>query len=183
MRNLHNSKINEEFRKFLYDRCSIEEVERKWDEFFERNKISSKHEWLHQMYQMRNLWCAAYQVGRCFLGLRSNQRSESLNSKLHRNLDRKMTLLDMYEHYEHCLANLRRNEAYLDAPASNSISFREKQADPMEKHAAEVFTPKVFALVKEKMDSVGNYVIWQIQDGCDSTTYDISVKNRREWKF
>jgi len=183
IRNLHNSKISEEFRKFLYDRCSIEEVERKWDEFLERNKISSKHEWLYQMYQMRNLWCAAYQVGRCFLGLRSNQRSESLNSKLHRNLDRKMTLLDMYEHYEHCLANLRRNEVYLDAPATQSISFREKQADPMEKHAAEVFTPKVFALVKEKMDSVGNYVIWEIQDGCDITTYDISVKNKREWKF
>ena len=48
----------------------------------------------------------------------------------------------------------------------------------MVKHVAEVF-----ALVKENMDSVGNYVIWDIQDGCDSTAYGISVKNRREWKF
>ncbi|KAJ1263375.1 hypothetical protein BS78_09G179800 [Paspalum vaginatum] len=85
--NLHNDVIREEFRTFLYDRCSIAELERKWLELLERNKVTSEESWLHQMYQMRDLWCAAYQVGRCFLGLRSNQRSESLNSSLHKNLD------------------------------------------------------------------------------------------------
>ena len=75
-------------------------------------------------------------------------------------------LLDMYEHYEHCLANLRRNETYIDAPASQSISFREKQADPMAKHVAEVFTPKVFALVKEK---------WILQEIMLFGTYKMDV--------
>ena len=63
LRNLHNSKIAEEFRLFVYDRCSILEIERKWDEFMERNRISNEHTSVYQMYQMRHLWCAAYQVG------------------------------------------------------------------------------------------------------------------------
>ncbi|RLM75154.1 hypothetical protein C2845_PM15G08940 [Panicum miliaceum] len=81
-RNLHDDDLREEFRTFLYDCCSIEEIERKWVESLERNQVTSEDSRLHQMYQMRNLWCAAYQQGRCFLGLRSNQCSESLNSRL-----------------------------------------------------------------------------------------------------
>ncbi|WVZ82212.1 hypothetical protein U9M48_029499 [Paspalum notatum var. saurae] len=42
IRNLHNSKIREEFTVFLYDQCSIEEIEKKWGEFMERNNISSR---------------------------------------------------------------------------------------------------------------------------------------------
>ncbi|CAN6218806.1 unnamed protein product [Urochloa humidicola] len=183
LRHLHNSKIAEEFRIFLYDRCSIPEIERKWEEFMERNRISSKHTWVYQMYEMRNLWCAAYQVGRCFLGLRSNQRSESLNSKLHTHLDRKMTLFDMLQHYEQCLSNLRRNEAKLDAAASQSVPFTELDADNFEKDAATVFTPKVFSLVKEKIRGRSNYVISEILDGGERRTYIIAAKNRREWKF
>ncbi|WVZ95232.1 hypothetical protein U9M48_041024 [Paspalum notatum var. saurae] len=150
----------------------------------ERNNISSKHAWVLQMYQMRNLWCAAYQVGRCFLGLRSNQRSESLNSKLHKCLKRKMSLFDMLQHYEQCVSDLRRNEAKLDSDASQSIPFTEPDADSIEKDAARIFTPKVFALVKKKIDCFSNYVIVEIlDDGCERTTYIIASKNKRDYKF
>jgi len=183
LRNLHNSKIAEEFRLFVYDRCSILEIERKWDEFMERNRISNEHTWVYQMYQMRHLWCAAYQVGRCFLGLRSNQRSESLNSKLHTHLDRKMTLFDMLQHYEHCLSNLRRNEAKLDVTASQFVPFTYLDADNIEKDAAEVFTPTVFALVKKKIGCINNYAICEILGGGERVTYVISAKSNNAWKF
>ncbi|KAL6840916.1 hypothetical protein ACP4OV_029176 [Aristida adscensionis] len=53
--NVHDSKIADAFRKFLYDRCTIEEVERKWDEFMDMNQVSDKNSWLQQMYVMRRL--------------------------------------------------------------------------------------------------------------------------------
>ncbi|XP_062180823.1 protein FAR1-RELATED SEQUENCE 5-like [Phragmites australis] len=183
VRNLHNSDIVKEFRKFLYDCCTVQEVERKWDDFIERNQISDQKSWLHQMYQMRNLWCAAYQVGRCFLGLRSNQRSESLNSKLHTHLDGKITLFDMLQHYEHCLSNLRRNEAKLDSIASQSVPFTGLDAANIEKDAAHVFTPTIFALVKEMIDCVSNFVISEILDGGDGTTYIVATKGKEDNKF
>jgi zinc finger SWIM domain-containing protein 3 len=34
LRDLHNSKVAEEFRMFLYDQCSISGIERKWEDFF-----------------------------------------------------------------------------------------------------------------------------------------------------
>jgi hypothetical protein len=116
----HNSKIGEEFRNFLYDCCTIPEVERKWEDFIERNKVSNQYSWVHEMYKMRRLRCDAYQVGKCFSGLKSNQRSESLNSKLHTHLDSRMTLFDLLQHYEHCLSNMRCNEAMPDSVALHS---------------------------------------------------------------
>ena len=73
--------------------------------------------------------------------LSSNQRSESLNSVLHTHLEAKMTLFQMLEHYERCLASRRLNEALQDVEALQSVPL------VLEKHAAKVFTPVVFKLV------------------------------------
>lgn len=40
---------------------------------------------------MRMLRATTYQEGLCYLGLKSNQRSESLSSTLHTHLDGQMT--------------------------------------------------------------------------------------------
>jgi len=183
IQNLHNSKIAEEFRKFLYDCCTIPEVERKWEDFMERNKVSDQNAWVHQMYGMRRLWCAAYHVGKRYLGLKSNQRSESLNSKLHTHLDSRMTLFDLLQHYEHCVSNMRRNEAMVDSVALHSTPFTELDAWSIEKHAVSVFTPTIFALVKEKIHSVSNYVTVEILDGFDLTIYVVAMKEKRDRKF
>jgi hypothetical protein len=55
IQHFHNSKIGEEFRNFLYDCCTIPEVERKWEDFIERNKVCDQNSWVHEMYKMRRL--------------------------------------------------------------------------------------------------------------------------------
>ena len=131
VRHLHDDAVKEEFRSFIYDTSSIEEHERKWLHFLQRNKVTSEDSWLHQMYKMRKLWCAPYLEGRCFLGLSSNQRSESLNSVLHTHLEAKMTLFQMLEHYERCLASRRLNEALQDIKALQSVPFTEENASSL----------------------------------------------------
>jgi transposase-like protein len=138
IQHFHNSKVGEEFRKLLYDCCT--EVERKWEDFIERNKVSDRNSWVHEMYKMRRLWCAAYQVGKRFLGLKSNQCSESLNSKLHTHLDSRMTLFDLLQHYEHCLSNMGHNEAMLDSVALHSTPFIELDAGSIESHGECLYT-------------------------------------------
>jgi len=101
--------VKAQFRIFMYDLCSIEEIERKWQAFFETYDVT-EDSWIYQMYEVRQTWCAAYHVGHCFLGLRSNQRSESMNSRLQMKLDGKMTLLEMVQHYETCLTKVRHSQ-------------------------------------------------------------------------
>ncbi|PNT70062.1 hypothetical protein BRADI_2g04713v3, partial [Brachypodium distachyon] len=173
VRHLGDDLVKEEFKSFIYDRSPIEEHEKKWLDFLERSK----------MYQMRKLWCAPYLVGHCFLGLSNNQRSESLNSVLHTHLDGSMTLFKMLEHYERCLLTRRLNESILDIVALQSVPFTEVDASSLEKHAAQVFTPAMFALVRWSTNAASNCTMIEILDADNLSTYVVAKKDRREKKF
>ena len=60
------------------------------------------------MYEVRKILCATYDADKCYLGLRSNQWSERINARLQMQLDGKMTLLEMVEHYETCLSRAQK---------------------------------------------------------------------------
>ena len=68
----------------------------------------------------RSLWAASYPTDGFFLGMRSNQRSESLNSCLHLHLDGGMTIVDLVVHYENCIVRLHENEAHDDCVSNQS---------------------------------------------------------------
>ena len=97
-----------------------------------------------QNVQTKEKVAAAYTKGRYFLGMQSNQRSESLNSRVHNQLDRKMSLVDVVEHTEHCISRMRRNEAELDAICSQSVPFTRIDACLLEINAARIYKPKKF---------------------------------------
>jgi hypothetical protein len=93
--------------------------------------------------------------------MQSNQRSESLNSRLHTHLDRKMTVVDMVEHSEHFMSRTRRNEAELDAKCSQSVPFTRINAHPLEKSASRIYTPQMFKRVR---DCIWRSCAWEIEE-------------------
>ena len=46
--NIHDDTVKAEFRIFMYDLCSIEEIERKWQAFFETYDVT-EDSWIYQM--------------------------------------------------------------------------------------------------------------------------------------
>jgi len=163
---------------FLYDLCSIEEIERKWRAFLAENEVS-KESWLYQMYEVRRIWCAAYHADKCYLGLRSNQRSESMNSRLQMKLDGKMTLLEMVQHYESCLTKVRRIEADDDANALQSEPFTDPDVSFLEVNAKKRFTPNVFkAKVQFSVEAAKKCSLVEILDGDDTTEYIVGRSDR-----
>ena len=90
----------------------------RWNAFLSEYQTTTNKDSLAMMYKNRKLWAAAFQYDKFFLGMKSNQRSESLNSSLHRHLDIYMSLLDLVEHYENCVSCLRKTEADYDCRAS-----------------------------------------------------------------
>ena len=62
MRNLHNDDVKNDLRHFLYDCCSIEEIERKWLQFLNKHNVTDIESWLYEMYDRRHVWCAVYQL-------------------------------------------------------------------------------------------------------------------------
>jgi zinc finger SWIM domain-containing protein 3 len=117
IRHLRNPML-ENFRKLIYMRMGSYEFEKKWAQFqvtyitktTKKKKASMKKRkaWMKRMYKLRKMWAAAYTKGRYFLGMQSNQRSESLNSRIHTHLDWKITMVDLVEHSEHFMSRRTR---------------------------------------------------------------------------
>ncbi|XP_024314911.1 protein FAR1-RELATED SEQUENCE 5 [Brachypodium distachyon] len=160
IRHLCNPKLGD-FRKFVYHAMKVDDFERRWVEFKDKYEITEKDEWINRMYELRKKWSKAYTKGRYFLGMQSNQRSESLNSRLHKNLDRRMSLVDLLEHYDLCLSRIRRNESQLDAEASQTVPFTDLHAEPLERSAARTYTPEMFKRVKVEIIRL---VEWEIAE-------------------
>ncbi|KAG2539406.1 hypothetical protein PVAP13_9NG472614 [Panicum virgatum] len=161
VRNVHNDKLKEAFRLA----------------FLAENEVS-KDSWLYQMYEVRKIWCAVYHVGKCYLGLRSNQRSESMNARLQMQLDGKMTMLEMVEHYETCLSRVRRNEADDDIKALQSEPFTAPDASILEIDAKKRFTPNVFVLVQFIIKAATKCHLIENLDGDDTEEYIIGRKDK-----
>jgi hypothetical protein len=100
--------------------------------------------------------------GRTFLGMQSNQWSESLNSRLHSHLDRRMSLVDLVEHYEFCLVRIRRKEIELDAVALDPIPFHDSSTDPFEKEVARIFSPVIFLKIREQIRGVAKWEVSRV---------------------
>jgi zinc finger SWIM domain-containing protein 3 len=165
-----------EFRKFIYNAMDVEEFDTLWREFRDNHNIKEDNLWMNMLYELRRKWAKTFTRGRNFLGMQSNQRSESLNSVLHNHLDRKMSLVDLMEHYEFRLSRIRRNEIELDAKALLKKPFTEIAAHPLEKHAAEIYTPKMFEKVRFQIEKSSSWVVTEVtfQNGC--FRYEVSLE-------
>lgn len=136
-----------------------------------RRRRRKYRKWLSKMYIIRRLWSASYLKNEYFLGAQSNQRSESLNSRLHKYLNRKMTLYDMVDHYSYCVTRIIRTEWHLDCQASHSKPVPITEHHVLETSAADCFTPANFYLVQREIKRAERYHTVQILDNEGSTKY------------
>ena len=118
-----------------------------------------------------------------FLGMQSNQRSESLNSRLHNHLDRKMSLVDLVEHYEFCLSRIHRNEIELDAKALVSTPFTKISANELEKSAAQTFTPIIFRRVMTHIRKGYNWSVREVVFDNGALRYEVALQSNSQRFF
>jgi zinc finger SWIM domain-containing protein 3 len=55
VRNINDGDVKDELRCFLYDCCSVEEVERKWLKFLNEYRVTDTDSWVYQMYERRQI--------------------------------------------------------------------------------------------------------------------------------
>ncbi|TVU20393.1 hypothetical protein EJB05_36600, partial [Eragrostis curvula] len=161
VKRLRGNKLKE-FRRFIYTHMDVEQFEREWAEYRSRHKITENDLWMGMLYELRKKWSTAYTKGRYFLGMVSNQRSESLNARLHKHLERRMSLIDLVEHFQACTVSTRRRQIELDAQAQHGVKFTDRSADPFEKRVARIFTPDMFPKVKEQVRRLHKWKVTEV---------------------
>ncbi|XP_044961482.1 uncharacterized protein LOC123412593 [Hordeum vulgare subsp. vulgare] len=135
------------------------------------------------MYRKKTLWTASYLSDGFFLGMRSNQRSESLNSSLHLHLDYGMTIVDLVVHYENCIDRLRENEAEDDCTANQSLPPSITAYKAIEDHDALVFTPANFYILQKDLLKLAELEIFETLVGVQRSTYIVTWKNNHKLRY
>ena len=150
------------FRKFIYSAMEEGEFDRLWKEFRANHNIKQDNLWVNMMYQQRRKWAATFTRGRYFLGMQSNQRSESLNSRLHNHLDRKMSLV---------------------WSIMSSAPFTKISAGELEKSAAQTFTPVIFRRVIIQIRKGYNLFVREVVFDNGSLRYEVAMQSNSQWFF
>ncbi|CAN6275242.1 unnamed protein product [Urochloa humidicola] len=176
------SKSLKPFRKLMYyaDSAGFEE---RWNSFLANYQTEKNSDWLKMMYKNKELWAASFQFDKFFLGMRSNQRSESLNSSLHRHLDIYMSLVDLVEHYENCVYRLRQTEAEFDSRASQSLPVPLTKHREIEVACSHAFTPANFYLLQLELLKVDDFHIFETMVGMNSQKFMVVHKERKKALF
>ncbi|XP_073360322.1 protein FAR1-RELATED SEQUENCE 5-like [Aegilops tauschii subsp. strangulata] len=181
-RHLHYKSLDE-FRSLLYYATSQANFEQRWTTFYDKWKTDRTQEWLDRMYRKRRLWAASYFSDGFFLGMRSNQRSESFNSCLRLHLDYGMTIVDLVVHYENCIVRLRENEAYDDCEAHQKDPPSVTEYKALEEHDAKVFTPANFYILQKDFQNMGQLEIFETLVGIEHQTLMVTWKDNHKFMY
>jgi zinc finger SWIM domain-containing protein 3 len=173
-----------EFRALLYYTTTPDIFEERWHAFIQKWQTEKTQTWLKRMYKKRRLWAAAYLSEGFWLGMKSNQRSESLNSCLHLHLDYGMTLVDLILHYENAIVRIRETEAKDDCISSQTSPVPVTNLRRIERAAAKVFTPANFYILQQEIYKIeGIEVIDQYKGTEGEMQFVVAWKKRKHAKF
>ncbi|XP_010229941.1 protein FAR1-RELATED SEQUENCE 12-like [Brachypodium distachyon] len=175
-------KSTKEFRSLLYYTTSEDTFEDRWNAFVQKLWTDRTEPWLRRMYRKKRLWAASYLSGGFFLGMRSNQRSESLNSCLHLHLDFGMTLVDLIVHYENATVRNHEAEASDDCSCSQTLAVAVTNCKAIEVADSRVFTPANFYMVQKDLKNIGGLQVFDVHDG-DPRRFIVGWKNNNRYRF
>ena len=174
----------QQFRALIYYTTSHDVFEQRWSAYVRKWQTPETKDWLSRMYSKKHLWAAAYLSDGYFLGMKSNQRSESLNSCLHLHLNFGMTLVDLVLHYENCSVRLRETEARENTIDSQTLPVAITNSKDIEKACALVFTQVNFYILQGELKVIDDLEICETIVGNQGyRKFLVSWKNNHKHVF
>ncbi|KAK9749692.1 hypothetical protein RND81_02G144000 [Saponaria officinalis] len=126
------------------------EFESRWCSILESYELTD-HEWLNQLYEMRESWIPSY-FRDTYLGgiMRTTSRSESENSFFGNFTNPHLSLVEFWMRYQTAMDAQRWKNSKLTADSKNSSPVL---ATPLllEKHASKFYTPSIFYEFQEEL--------------------------------
>ncbi|XP_028068810.1 protein FAR1-RELATED SEQUENCE 5-like [Camellia sinensis] len=103
--------------------------------------------------------------------MRSTQRVEGMNAYFNIFLNQKVRLYEFVAQYDRALAKMRVNEAETESKIENSFPVLTTPLRSLEKHAAELFTRKIFSLFQHEIRKEGKLFVMERVQLEDHRTY------------
>ncbi|KAJ3702591.1 hypothetical protein LUZ61_006296 [Rhynchospora tenuis] len=164
-----------DLRKVIYESKTESEFESKW-EFTVSHYSLQDNVWLTDMFHMRHMWVPVYLNNFFWAGMRSTQRSESINAFLDKYVNSKTTLRNFVRCFDLAMSRLRRRESDENYECIRGRSRLISQWNSIEQQFSEKYTNNMFiqfqgeikALIDSKFtfsERLGNTKVYNVDDG------------------
>ncbi|RLN09400.1 hypothetical protein C2845_PM11G02770 [Panicum miliaceum] len=111
---------------------------------------------LHKAYDKRKKWAKAYNKGKFCARMRSTQRSESANHMLKTVVPRNSSMNRFVENLNKLLYTMYTEEEKAEHDTKQEVHIK-KRMWPIERHALQIYTSKVYDLSCEEIDKSKSY--------------------------
>ncbi|XP_020246346.1 protein FAR1-RELATED SEQUENCE 5-like [Asparagus officinalis] len=193
------SRYGEQFQRYWglwYNSSSIEQCEGYWVEMKEKFDINEEGEgWLQTVYKCREHWVPCYLKDTFFAGMRSSQRSESINAffdgyvnsqtQLHEfvtQYEKATQLHEFVTQYEKAVTHRRLSEAHEDFKSLNTKPVM-LLGHPIEIQAGEMYTRNMFDVFHTEFKGFGTEFCEELRKDGDIVEYKIcKFTDREKWE-
>ncbi|XP_020267021.1 protein FAR1-RELATED SEQUENCE 5-like [Asparagus officinalis] len=180
------SRYGEQFQRYWGLWCnssSIEQCEGYWVEMKEKFDINEEGEgWLQTVYKCREHWVPCYLKDTFFAGMRSNQRSESINAFFDGYVNSQTQLHEFVTQYEKAVTHRRLSEAHEDFKSLNTKPVM-LLGHPIEIQAGEMYTRNMFDVFHTEFKGFGTEFCEELRKDGDIVEYKVcKFTDRGKWE-
>ncbi|XP_020262557.1 protein FAR1-RELATED SEQUENCE 5-like [Asparagus officinalis] len=169
------SRYGEQFQRYWGLWCnssSIEQCEGYWVEMKEKFDINEEGEgWLQTVYKCREHWVPCYLKDTFFAGMRSSQRSESINAFFDGYVNSQTQLHEFVTQYEKAVTH-RLSEAHEDFKSLNTKPVM-LLGHPIEVQAGEMYTRNMFDVFHTEFKGFGTEFCEELRKDGDIVEYKV----------
>ncbi|XP_020263305.1 protein FAR1-RELATED SEQUENCE 5-like [Asparagus officinalis] len=162
---------------------SIEQCEGYWVEMKEKFDINEEGEgWLQTVYKCREHWVSCYLKDTFFAGMRSSQRSESINAFFDGYVNSQTQLHEFVTQYEKAVTHRRLSEAHEDFKSLNTKPVM-LLGHPIEIQAGEMYTRNMFDVFHTEFKGFGTEFCEELRKDGDIVEYKVcKFTDRGKWE-
>ncbi|CAM8986454.1 unnamed protein product [Rhodiola kirilowii] len=166
----HNIKSHEnfmpKFEKCIYKSWTMDEFDRRWGKLVERFELK-EDSFFQSLYEDQKHWVPLYMRDVVFVGMCTQQRSDSVNSFFDKYLHKKTTVRDFIKQYEAYSLDRYEEETRADSDPWNKQPIT-KSPSPLEKHMSMAYTHAVFKKSQvELLGAIACHPKLEVRDGHD----------------
>ncbi|XP_020268934.1 protein FAR1-RELATED SEQUENCE 5-like [Asparagus officinalis] len=181
------SRYGEQFQRYWGLWCnssSIEQCEGYWVEMKEKFDINEEREgWLQTVYKCREHWVPCYMQDTFFAGMRSSQRSESINTFFDGYVNSQTQLHEFVTQYEKTVTHRRLSEAHEDYKSLNTKPVM-LLGHPIEIQAGEMYTRNMFDVFHTEFKGFGTEFCEELRKDEDIVEYKVcKFTDRGKWEL
>lgn len=161
--NINSKDFTNGFQRCMLKHYTEDQFEQKWEELVANHHVQN-HEWVKKVYSDKHMWAEAFLKGKFSGGMRSTQRSESMNAFLNHYVSVRLRLISFVKQMDRLMDRQREAEGKDDFDSNDGRSVLRTHMKAYEEQIGDIYTRAMFRIIREQIHKEGVLISSQVSN-------------------